>query len=64
MAFTGIGGVIFNQIGTMIIRSAPDRWRRGYLVFALMITLPFTILVIRSTPEQIGLHPYGAADQQ
>lgn len=53
MAFTGIGGVIFNQIGTMIIRSAPDGWRRGYLVFAILIlvvTLPFTIFVIRGTP--------------
>ena len=67
MAFTGIGGVIFNQIGTMIIRSAPDGWRRGYLVFAILvlaITLPFTIFVIRGTPEQMGLLPYGAADQE
>ena len=67
MAFTGIGGVIFNQIGTMIIRSAPDGWRRGYLVFAILIlaiTLPFTIFVIRGTPEQIGLLPYGATGQE
>ena len=39
----------------------------GYLVFAILIlvvTLPFTIFVICGTPEQMGLHPYGATDQE
>ena len=63
MAFTGIGGVIFNPIGTSIIQSAPDGWRRAYLVFGIIIlvgTLPFTLFVVRSRPSDMGLAPYGA----
>lgn len=67
MAFTGIGGAIFNQLGNTIIRSAPDGWRRGYLVFGLIIlvtTLPFTIFVVRTNPADVGLKPYGAEDAE
>ena len=63
MAFTGIGGVIFNPIGTKIIQGAPDGWRLAYLVFGIIIlvgTLPFTLFVVRSRPEDMGLAPYGA----
>ena len=63
MAFTGIGGVIFNPVGTALISTGPDGWRTGYLVFAalvLVITLPFTLFVIRSKPADKGLAPYGA----
>lgn len=65
MAFTGIGGAIFNQLGNSIISSAPDGWRRGYLVFGLIIlvaTLPFTIFVVRTSPADMGLKPYGAEE--
>lgn len=66
MAFTGIGGVIFNPIGTALISSAAEGWRQGYLVFGIIIlvaTLPFTLLVIRSKPEDKGLLPYGAGEE-
>ncbi len=35
MAFTGIGGVIFNPLGTALIQSGPEGWRTAYLVFGL-----------------------------
>ena len=63
MAFTGIGGVIFNPIGTALIQSGPEGWRTAYLVFGLITVvgaLPFTLFVVRSKPEDKGLAPYGA----
>ncbi|MCC6107828.1 MAG: MFS transporter [Atopobium sp.] len=65
MAFTGIGGVIFNPIGTSIIQSGPEGWRSAYSIFAVIIlvgTLPFTLFVVRSRPTDKGLLPYGAED--
>ena len=67
MAFTGIGGVIFNPIGTAIIQSGPEGWRTAYRVFgiiALVGTLPFTLFVVRSKPEDKGLLPYGADEAE
>lgn len=66
MAFTGIGGVIFNPIGTAIIQSSPEGWRQAYLVFGIIIlvgTLPFTLLVVRGKPADKGLLPYGAGEK-
>lgn len=63
MAFTGIGGVIFNPIGTSLIASGAEGWRVAYRVFALITlvgTLPFTLFVVRSKPADKGLLPYGA----
>ena len=65
MAFTGIGGVIFNPIGTALIQSGPEGWRTAYLVFGIIVlagTLPFTLFVIRTKPEDKGLEPYGAGE--
>ena len=65
MAFTGIGGVIFNPIGTALIQSGPEGWRTAYLVFGLITlvgTLPFTLFVVRSKPEDKGLLPFGAEE--
>ncbi|MCI1480175.1 MAG: MFS transporter [Eggerthellaceae bacterium] len=65
MAFTGIGGVIFNPVGTAFINSGADGWRTGYLVFGiimLVVTLPFTLFVVRSKPSDKGLEPYGAEE--
>jgi MFS family permease len=62
MAFTGIGGVIFNPVGGALIASGPDGWRTGYLVFgilAIVISLPFTLFVVRSFPSDKGVLPYG-----
>ena len=63
MAFTGIGGVIFNPVGTALMATGPDGWRTGYLVFGiiiLVVTLPFTLFVVRGNPAEKGLQPYGA----
>ncbi len=63
MAFTGIGGVIFNPVGTALIQSGPEGWRTAYLVFGIIVlagTLPFTLFVVRTKPEDKGLEPYGA----
>ena len=65
MAFTGIGGVIFNPIGTALIQGGPEGWRTAYLVFGIIVlvgTLPFTLLVVRSKPADKGLLPYGAEE--
>ena len=67
MAFTGIGGVIFNPIGTAIIQRGPEGWRTAYLAFGIITlvgTLPFTLFVIRTKPEDKGLMPYGADEAQ
>ncbi len=65
MAFTGIGGVVFNPLGTALINSGAEGWRTAYLVFAGIVaagTLPFTLLVVRSRPEDKGVAPYGAGE--
>ncbi len=62
MAFTGIGGVIFNPLGTAFINAGPDGWRMGYLVLGAIIlvaTLPFTLFVVRTRPSDKGLLRYG-----
>ena len=65
MAFTGIGGVVFNLVGGALIASGPDGWRMGYLVFgviALVLALPFTLFCVRSYPSDMGLDPVGAEE--
>ena len=42
MAFTGIGGVVFNPLGTALISSGAEGWRMGYLVFGLIV-LPYGV---------------------
>lgn len=67
MAFTGVGGIVFNAIGGMLIASGPEGWRLGYLVFGIIclaISLPFTLFVVRSFPADKGLLPYGEKTEQ
>lgn len=62
MAFTGIGGVIFNPVGSALIASGPEGWRTAYFAFGviiLVVALPFTALVVRTRPADKGLEPYG-----
>lgn len=61
VAFTGVGGMIFNPIGAQLITNYG--WRTGYLTFGIIaaaIALPFTLFVVRSHPSDKGLQPYGA----
>uniref|UniRef100_A0A7C9NSK5 MFS transporter n=1 Tax=Muribaculaceae bacterium Z82 TaxID=2304548 RepID=A0A7C9NSK5_9BACT len=65
MAFTGIGGAVFNLLGGYLIGMGPEGWRTGYLVFGvlcLVMALPFTLLCVRSHPEDLGLLPVGAKE--
>jgi MFS family permease len=63
MAFSGLGGVIFNQVSAFVIGQYD--WSIGYMVMGcctLVLTLPFTLFVVRGRPEEIGLLPYGAEE--
>lgn len=59
-AMTGLSGIIFGPILGAVVENYG--WRTGYLVqvaIILCLTLPFSIFVIRSRPEDKGLKPYG-----
>lgn len=63
LAFSGVGGVLFNMVGSFIIMNYG--WRAGYLwlaIIAAFLVLPCTIFIIRSKPEDIGLKPYGGEE--
>lgn len=63
LAFSGIGGIVFNQLAGILIASGPEGWRTGYAVFGalcLACTLPFTALALKNKPVDVGLAPYGA----
>ena len=63
MAFTGIGGAIWSAVFTALQASGMD-FHTIYLIWAVIAavtSLPFTLFCVRSTPEECGLQPYGAA---
>lgn len=65
-AFTGIGGALFNPIGSTLIASGSDGWRMCYFIFAAIIlvcTLPFTFFVVRNKPSDLGLLPMGSGEK-
>ncbi len=65
-AFTGIGGALFNPIGSVLIASSLDGWRMCYFIFAAVIlvcTLPFTLFVVRDKPSDLGLLPMGSSEK-
>ena len=65
-AFTGIGGALFNPIGSTLIASGSDGWRMCYFIFAAIIlacTLPFTFFVVRDKPSDLGLLPMGSGEK-
>ncbi|EEE17784.1 MFS transporter [Lancefieldella rimae] len=65
-AFTGIGGALFNPIGSTLIASGSDGWRMCYFIFAAIIlacTLPFTFFVVRDKPSDLGLLPMGSDEK-
>lgn len=60
---TGLGGVIFNWLGGIWIPSMG--WRRAMFLFGIINLFVFLItlfLIIRATPYEMGLRPYGASD--
>lgn len=65
-AFTGIGGALFNPIGSTLIASGSDGWRMCYFIFAAIIlacTLPFTFFIVRDKPSDLGLLPMGSGEK-
>lgn len=59
-----IGGVVFVPLLTFIADTVG--WRGGYLICGLVlcaVVLPLTLLVLRSSPEEMGLNPDGDPDQ-
>lgn len=64
-AMTGLSGIIFGPVLGAVVEAYG--WRIGYLVqvgIIVVLTLPFTIFVIRSRPEDKGLKPYGYEEMQ
>lgn len=62
LAFSGIGGVIFNPMLSAIIDTGDAGWRTAYIVTAALIfilVVPFSVFVLRNSPEDKGLKPYG-----
>lgn len=59
MTAMGIGGIIWNPIGGMIIQNYG--WRSCLLMFAILTlcVLPFTIFVLRGDPSEKGMLPVG-----
>jgi MFS family permease len=63
MSFSGIGTAIFSQLFTFFISTWG--WRSAYLYVSFImavLVLPWTILVFRYRPADMGLLPYGAEE--
>jgi len=63
LACSGIGGIIFNTVGSLIIENYG--WRAAYISLAVIgavLVLPCTLFIIRTKPEDMGLQPYGAEE--
>ena len=64
LSFSGVGGVIMNPIVANFIQTFG--WRTAYLLNAMIagiVVLPFLIFLIRKTPADKGLKPYGYEEQ-
>lgn len=63
-AASGIGGIIFNPLGSWLI--VHHGWRAAYCTFGLIILLivtPLLAIFLRNRPEDKGLQPYGWEQQ-
>lgn len=64
LAGSTAGGFVFVRIANAIIASMD--WRRAYMVLgvvAAVLIIPTVIFVIREKPEDKGLRPYGATEE-
>lgn len=64
LAGSTAGGFVFVRIANAIIASM--YWRRAYMVLGVMaavLIIPTIIFVIREKPEDKGLRPYGATEE-
>lgn len=63
MAGIGVGGTIFSPVITALLGAYG--WRRTYQIMALIIlviALPSALFILRKTPQEMGLKPYGSED--
>lgn len=63
MAFSGVAGTIFSPIVSGVINGIG--WQTGYFLVAvlmLVFTVPVALLLIKDSPAQMGLTPYGAKE--
>lgn len=64
-AFSGVGTFVWAPMFTMILQSMG--WQFSYMIngiLALVLTLPFCAFVIKRTPEENGMLPYGASAEK
>lgn len=64
VAMMGVGAAVWNMLGGFLL-SEYD-WRMCYRVFgaaAALVSMPATLLFIRSYPEEVGLVAYGKAKE-
>ena len=62
MAGAGIGAAVFSMVAPMLIASVG--WRMAFAAFGAIgaaMILPFTLFVVRMSPADKGLEPYGYA---
>lgn len=67
MAIMGLGFALSNALLPPFARAMIDafNWRDAYMVLGVMVwvlVIPAALLVVRDTPEQLGLHPDGAPE--
>jgi len=63
MALSGLGAALAATVGASFIESYG--WRTTHLLLAAIsavVVLPFTVVVIRYRPQDLGLLPYGASE--
>lgn len=63
VAFSGVGGAIYNPIASALINN--QGWRTGYVVMGLLAmiqVIPITLLVVRDDPSDVGLKAFGEED--
>jgi MFS family permease len=59
---TGIGGLTFNPLGNWLI--SQYGWRSSYMILGaciVVVGLPVAVLIMRKSPQEMGLNPDGAA---
>lgn len=66
IAFTGsvVGGLIFVQATEFMVTT--QGWSEAYMmqgIFAAVISIPVTLLIVRSHPKEKGLLPYGVVSE-
>ncbi|MGI6590850.1 MAG: MFS transporter [Eggerthellaceae bacterium] len=61
-AMTGLGGIIWNLVGQMVLGPDLSGWQTLYMIYTVLLvvgSLPGIILFVRRTPEECGTHAYG-----